>query len=36
MPIKKSNFTEDFRDETVRLALTSDQSHHDIALNVIC
>ncbi|PCJ38537.1 MAG: hypothetical protein COA81_12820 [Alphaproteobacteria bacterium] len=34
MPTKKSNFTEDFREEAVRLALTSDQPHHDTALNL--
>ena len=34
MPIKKRNFTEEFREEAVRLALTSDQPHHDTALNL--
>lgn len=29
MPIKKRNFTEEFREEAVRLALTSDQPHHN-------
>jgi len=34
MPTKKRNFTEEFREEAVRLALTSDQPHHDTALNL--
>lgn len=33
MPTKKRNFTEEFREEAVRLALTSDQPHHDTADN---
>jgi transposase InsO family protein len=34
MPTKKRNFTEEFREEAVRLALTSDHPHHDTALNL--
>ena len=34
MPTKKRNFTEEFREEAVRLALTSDQPHHDTADNL--
>lgn len=34
MPIKKCNFTEEFREEAIRLTLTSDQHHHDTALNL--